>query len=178
MPVGQITNEQALQAFVRDEMDRRGLNQGLVARLGSYNPHVRVYNSAAITHAASGAFQALTFDSERWDLGTATEQHSTTAATGRLTCRAKGVYMIGGTVQWDADATNIRILGVLLNGTTEIARDRRTAIANLEQTIAIQYRLAEGDYVELQAYQNSGGNRTISAGLVYSPEFYMCWAGT
>jgi hypothetical protein len=34
-----------------------------------------------------------------------------------------------------------------------------------------------GDYVELVAYQNSGGDLTIRVSLNFSPEFAMQWVG-
>jgi hypothetical protein len=40
------------------------------------------------------------------------------------------------------------------------------------------YNLAVGDYVELQGYQNSGGNLTAEFETASSPGLMLVWVGT
>ena len=139
-------------------------------------PHVRAFNSAAIS-IPNAAFTAVTLNSERWDTGTATEQHSTSSNTDRLTCRQTGLYVIGANIEWDFSAAGERIVSFILNGTTEIARVRSAPSAGeTAQNINTQYRLTSGDYVNCQVFQNSGG--TINArqsGAQYGPEVFMSY---
>lgn len=135
-------------------------------------PAARVYNSANISHSSSGSWQALTFNSERYDNDTI---HSTSSNTGRLTATTAGVYSITGHIQFDANATGVRGLELRVNGSTIIAQDLRASFATfgVVATISAHYKLAATDYVELRAYQNSGGSLNMLATGNLSPEFAM-----
>ena len=63
----------------------------------------------------------------------------------------------------------------LLNGTTQIAKILVPAVNGDATGLALStdYALAVGDYVVMQAYQNSGGNLDVSRIADYSPEFMM-----
>lgn len=141
-------------------------------------PMARVYNSTAFS-VANTTFTAITFNSERYDIGAC---HSTSSNTSRLTVPSGGggVYIIGGCASFAANATGIRQLSIRVNGTTDIWAVSDTSVtasgaANLALTT--DYRLAAGDYVELVAYQSSGGNLNVSNAGSYSPEFFFRWVG-
>lgn len=139
-------------------------------------PQARVYNSANISiPSGTASYTALTFNSERYDQGTATEQHSTSSNTSRLTCREAGLHGIGGHIRYASNVTGIRDLAIRLNGTTLIAVDRRGAAATggTYISIATEYRLAVGDYVELVTLQNSGANLNVEVEGNDSPEFWF-----
>lgn len=141
-------------------------------------PQARVYNSGAQT-VNNVTATALTFDTERYDSGTSTEQHSTSSNTSRLTCRVAGLYAIGGCLHFEEDATGERFASVRVNGSTEIAQAQvkasTTAGFGTQVTVNTQYRLAVGDYAELVASQNSGGALDTAVHGNYSPEFYWHW---
>lgn len=142
-------------------------------------PQARVYNNAAIS-IADNTPTALTFNSERWDYYPAgyTEQHSTSSNTGRLTCRVAGSYLIGGSIEFAANATGFRAVGIRLNGSTSIAESGHNApIATfpLRVSLSSAYRLAVGDYVDMAVYQNSGGSLNVNASGNFSPEFWFVW---
>lgn len=143
-------------------------------------PQVRVFNSAALSIPNATA-TAITFDSERWDLGApaGAEHHSTGTNTSRLTCRVAGLYVISGHMLWAGAAGGVhRIAFVRLNGTTEIGDQNSppAATSNSHVSVTAQWRLAVGDYVELMAYQDSGGALNVIYGAGGSPEFSMHWA--
>lgn len=146
--------------------------------LGTGKPHARVYNTATQT-LTTATNTVVTFDSERYDVGSC---HSTSSNTSRLTVPSGegGVYTIGASIGFAANATGERIVDILLNGTTIIARIRHPAGAasQIDMTITTEYTLAAGDYVEVQLYQNSGGNLNTVAGGDYSPEFWWRWVST
>lgn len=147
--------------------------------LGTDKPHCRVRNSANVSHTSTGNYQAVTFDSERVDVGA---MHDTSSNTSRLTVPAGGggLYAAGGLIEFAANATGRRGIQIRLNGTTIIAR---TEAANLGAndhplTIATVYQLTAGDYLELMGFQGSGGNLNMAATSAYSPEFYAYWIAT
>ena len=138
-------------------------------------PHVRAYNSANVS-IPNGAFTAVTLDSEYYDTGTSTEQHSTSTNTDRLTCRQTGLYVIGANIEWTFNAVGERIVSLMLNGSTEIARVRSAPSAGEVSLITTtQYRLTSGDYVNCQVFQNSGGALSVRATAAYSPNVFMSY---
>jgi hypothetical protein len=146
--------------------------------VGQQAPAVRVYNSANIS-CANGATTILTFDTNRFDQGTSTSQHSTSANTSRLTCQQAGVYHIGASLLLANNTTGERYASILLNGTTRIAEtggapDTVGTNGPMLQPHAL-YQLNVGDYVEVQVFQNSGGALNVlgSGNGNYGAEFWM-----
>lgn len=140
-------------------------------------PACRVYNNAALTHTASGGWQVLSgLNSERYDTD---NMHSTAALTTRITFNTAGMYVVGGNIDWAANVTGIRGLKVVLGGVTDLVSDYRNANSAFGTGIAIStvYKFAATNYIELFAFQNSGGNLGITATGNFSPEFYATWIG-
>lgn len=136
---------------------------------------VDVYNSAAISVANTTA-QALTFNNEREDTDA---MHSTSSNTSRLTCTVPGAYIITGAGRFAPASGGIRYLQIRLNGSTFIASNSLIAAVsdNHDLTVVRRYRLALNDYVELIAYQNTGGALNIGSTGNFTPEFGMQWLG-
>jgi hypothetical protein len=135
-------------------------------RLNPVLPQARVYNSAAIS-TATGTPKILTFDSERYDNG---GLHSTSANTGRLTATITA-----------SNITGSRYVGLKVNGATYVAFDERQAVTVAGRptivTVSTSYQLAAGDYVEVEVFQNSGGNLNVNASGNYTPEFWIVRVG-
>lgn len=132
-------------------------------------PKCRVYNSAAISTAHATSVP-LTFNSERFDTDS---MHSTVSNTGRITFTTAGTYYVGGDINWASAAGNLREAVIRLNGTTQIAGQRMAPIgAGFGHTanLSALYAFSAGDYVELLAYQDSGGAINVTA-----CEFYAVW---
>lgn len=131
----------------------------------------RVHNNAPIT-LTTGVPTALTFNSERFDSGSV---HSTSVNTSRLTAPVAGTYDIKGHASFAANATGVRNLDIRLNGTTVIASQLQPAASGIITTVSVPttYQLAANDYVELVAFQSSGGDLNVNAAGNYSPEFVM-----
>jgi len=134
----------------------------------------RVYDASDQT-IGTAAWTAVEFDTERWDTDTI---HSAAANT-KLTCNTSGIYVISGHVRFagDATSTGLRDIRIRLNDTATIAQERRTNIDTnaIHLSITTQYQLDAGtpDYVELEVYQNTGGNLDIKAQANYTNEFMM-----
>lgn len=142
----------------------RGLPGPTLALL---NPDTaRCTNSAAQT-LTSGTPAVLTFDTETWD---SNGLHSIAAATSKITAVTDGKYLINGTALYAASAVGFRSLGINKNGATSYGSS--TSVVNVgTSTTALNVTalidLVAGDYVELIAAQNSGGNLNVT-GQVFS----------
>jgi len=141
-------------------------------------PACRAFNSTNFS-VADNTLTAITLNSERYDIGGC---HSTVSNTSRLTVPSGGggIYSIGGSATFDANATGVRLLLIRLNGTTDIgANGVSSASAGGSQQINVSsdFRLAAGDHVELVAFQSSGGNLDVLQAGAYSPEFWFRWVG-
>jgi hypothetical protein len=147
----------------------------------SYAPAVRVYHNAAQS-ITSATPTALAFNSERFDqAGNAADtMHDNVTNNSRLTCRYAGVYQITGNASFAANATGYRQLEIKLNNTTTIESSiDMTASGTVASRILCTtlYSLAVNDYVELIAYQTSGGGLNVDVIGNLSPEFMMVRVG-
>lgn len=143
-------------------------------------PACRVYNNAAIP-VTSGAWNALTFNTERWDTDS---MHSTVTNTGRITLNTAGLYIVTGHAEFAANATGVRGLQVLRNtdadGIAQIYYQAAPATTGTAITVATVWKFAAGDYIQLRAFQNSGGALNINYGganTFFTPEFSATWIG-
>jgi predicted enzyme related to lactoylglutathione lyase len=138
-------------------------------------PKCLVYNSAAIA-VPTNTETALTFNSERFDTDT---MHSTSVNTGRITFTTAGTYLVGGSIRWaDAASTAAQRLAIRLNGTTKITEALNNHANNGGSPLEVGGRLypfSAGDYIELVAYQNTGGTINVTATGNQSPEFWAIW---
>ena len=144
---------------------------------GSTPVGARAYNNAdqALT---TGVWTPLALNSELWDNDTC---HDLVTNNSRLTCHTAGTYSVKANVLFAANATGIRGLmvrvnagGNPVNGTciAEIIQNA-TSASYTGMALDTDYVLAVGDYVELFAYQSSGGNLNASYFSAYSPQFSM-----
>lgn len=142
-------------------------------------PHARVYNSAAFSLTSGAAAAAITFDSERVDVGGC---HSTSSNTSRLTATTAGFYIIGGHIAIAASSGgSYRTVAIRLNGSTVIAQQTLaplSATIDVRASITTAYQLSASDYVELVASQDSGGALNVLAAGNYTPEFWFKWVST
>tara|TARA_R110000868_G_scaffold11064_3_gene54330 strand:- start:1072 stop:1572 length:501 start_codon:yes stop_codon:yes gene_type:complete len=139
-------------------------------------PRCRLTNSANIS-LTNNLATAVTFDTETHDTG---GMHSTSSNTSRITIPTggSGMYLIGAGIEFAANATGTRDVNLRINGTTIIASSRATATSATSATRLMTntiYPLNAGDYVEIMAFQNSGGALNITAASEYTPIFYACW---
>ena len=106
--------------------------------------------------------------------------HDTTLNTSRLIAPRDGVYNIFGHIEYDSNATGQRFAIVSFNGTKDIAISSMSALGGGYATycsVATNYFLQSGEYVELLALQTSGGSLNVLASSDRSPEFGMFYVG-
>ena len=129
-------------------------------------PSVRVFSSVAQS-IPNNAFTSVTFDTARWDVGPSV--HWSAATSTRLTCQVAGTYAITGHLTFAAAAGGTQRYAVLLlNGATYIGNSGVTGATvvtgpTVRNSVTSVYRLNVGDYVELQAFQDSGAALNVNA---------------
>lgn len=128
-------------------------------------PYCDLYLTAAQNVASGTSYLSITFDTEAADTDT---MHSTSVNTSRITATTAGLYLVMGTAAIAANATGYRGLRIAKNGTTDVTRDQSptTSAASAHWLNVVGFvRLSAGDYVELQALQNSGSALALSTGV-------------
>lgn len=99
---------------------------------------------------------------ERYDTD---DFHSTTASvSSRFTIPTglAGKYAIGGAVSINADALGERFVRIFKGGASVIATDRKLPTGSVDYvSVNTIYQLEEADFIELQAYQSSGGGLSL-----------------
>ena len=143
-------------------------------------PMCRVFRAAAGTHTSTGNFQAIAFDTQSLDTEEPGDNMWVVGSATRITFKTAGVYQVGGIATFAINTTGVRAAVIRLNGTTDIARhDQGSApssainVGLLPHTI---YSFAVNDYIELYAFQSSGGNLAYSVGTDQL-NLYAAWAG-
>lgn len=127
---------------------------------------------------ASGVDTALAFDSERFD-DPVDPLHDPASNNSRLTCRVAGRYLAGGSVRFASNGTGFRRLQIVRNGTGVIvvSEPAPSSVDSLTVGVVKPVALGVGDYIELQARQDSGGALNVVAAAEFSPQFWMVRVG-
>lgn len=149
-----------------------------LASSGNAKPMCRAYRTADQS-IATNTQTAVTFDGERYDVA---GMHSTVSNTSRLTVPSGwgGIYHLGASVRFEANATGQRWVALRVSGTLRIAISGSTqAAAGLAESLSVacDWQLGEGDYVEMIVYQTSGGLLDVLALPAESAECWAHWIG-
>ncbi len=112
----------------------------------------------------SGSFTAITFTQEDYDNRGG---HSTSSNTSRYTAQVAGRYQVSGAVAFVASATGRRgtqwrINGSVVNGSQLLLSSGDDADETQYPARTMTVFLSVGQYVELYAIQQSGGNLNTS----------------
>lgn len=145
-------------------------------------PAVRVYHNAAQS-ISNTTFTTLAFNSEATTGFDTEAMHDLVTNNSRITIVTPGVYLVGASVDFAANATGVRL--VVLHrfasgggGDTAIASVDGVTIGTVDDhsmSLVTAYAMAAGDYFTLQVWQNSGGALNVPASSAYSPEFWAVW---
>jgi hypothetical protein len=113
--------------------------------------------------APNGGLLAVDFNEE---VAKANVIH-TTADRTRIQTTCEGIYTCTYKIRWAANAAGVRISFLSINGASA-SNDKQHGRVGMDATAGIMewtgcgtMRLGQGDYVELQLFQNSGGNVTV-----------------
>lgn len=145
------------QVLVTDTANTRGVQWRTLdaarARRGSTNQSV-----------ANATLVAVTFDTEDLDTN---GMYSTGTNPSRITIQRKGSYLVVGQIDYAASATGTKYAYIRKNGTDYNAFQggyAQTAVETGVNVSSFLDTLAIGDYLELIAYQSSGGALNVLSG--------------
>lgn len=149
-------------------------SSGTVTALPPASIFATVYNSTAQS-VPNATWIILTFDSEGSDTSAI---HSTSSNTGRLTCPVTGRYLIEGGAAFAINSTGGRAIGIGYNGgagTSFVKLESKNAVSGNETQFSVirVLDMTAGDFVTLQAYQDSGGALNVVSSDYYSMQFTM-----
>lgn len=138
-----------------------------------------MYEACRVTKAALQTITndtptVITFDAERFDTA---GMHSTVVNNSRITFPTNGVYLIGASIGWEASAVEFNPqLRIKRAGAVYIAiqgdRSTNSAFTGNFQAITTAWQATAGDYVEVEVYQNSGGDLDVGKNAQWTPEFW------
>lgn len=134
-------------------------------------PRCRLRHSVAQTLTTAVGFLML-FDTIDYD---SDGMHSTTNFTSAIVCRTAGVYLLVAQCFFDVGAGGTyRLVQLRLNGVTILASANGAPHGALDGAginAVTHYALNRGDYVEVIATQNSGGNLNVLSVVSQTPVF-------
>lgn len=126
-------------------------------------PRCRAYKSSAVQSINDSTFTAVTLDAESYDVGV---MHDNVTANTHVTVPTggDGLYLITAQASFAANATGVRALELKKSGTA--ITDTQIVAANVVQYVPLQdiQVLVAGDYIEMFAFQSSGGNLNVVNG--------------
>jgi hypothetical protein len=136
-----------------------------------FTPPAARVNNTGDQSIPNNTATTLTFNNSHYDLSAMFNGSSALSCLTGL----GGNYTIGACAQWAGNATGSRQLYLRLNGSVVLAMVEQDpgSTSPLVQQVGTQYVLAAGDYLEVVAFQNSGGGLNVTAVGNYSPEFWM-----
>jgi hypothetical protein len=129
---------------------------GFIKKSTAISCRVRRTSNQSIPNATwtQISFSTAVFDdrpgiSSQWSSGSPT----------RLTCQVSGTYLIVGQVSFNGNSTGRRIIRLLQDGTTQLALHgvNSGTSSQIHLTVSTIVKLSVNDYIELGAYQESGG---------------------
>lgn len=129
----------------------------------------------------NNATTAITLDTEDIDTDNG---HSTATNTSRYTAATSGRYQLSGGISFTANATGVRTVALLLNGTVINGSDvfalgTATDDMRLPARTLTAFMNGTTDFVEIGGFQNSGaGLNTVVAVGSKHPRFSVRWVGT
>lgn len=130
----------------------------------------RVFHNANVS-VPNNAWTALPFNSQHYIAGVS---HSVSVNNSRITIDVSGQYVIGGCVAFAPHATGQRGVGIRRNGNDflAIALCDRASVGETFLNASTVVSLTQGEFLEMVAFQNSGGALNVNRLVNYSPEFW------
>jgi hypothetical protein len=128
-------------------------------------PQCQAYNSAAV-NTTTGVTLTVPLDSESYDVVQSgdTAMHDNVTNNSRIYCRTAGKYQVDGYLSFQSNATGLRRLDITMNGLPQVqATSPAVSGASTNIQAGKTLVLAVGDYVELLAFQTSGGTLALNS---------------
>lgn len=136
-----------------------GLAVGGTFQIGFNFPYLKASGTTTQLHNSNGGLVTIL-----WTTTPSNTSSTYDSATGRLHVKTRGYYLLSGQVSFDgASATGRREIRLFKNGSvfdsaTDSVRNSDASGLNLRVPFQAVVFMAPGDYIDIRAYQNSGGN--------------------
>ena len=134
-------------------------------------PACQAYQSTAQS-IPNNTYTAVKLNSELYDNVQAgdTPMHDLVTNNTRITVRTAGMYLIAGSVGFATNTTGVRKVQLYKNAATGLGEATAPPVSGVTTAIPVGpviVPLAVGDYVEIRAFQTSGGalNTDASSGV-------------
>ena len=105
----------------------------------------------------------VTWDSEKYDTD---DMHDNVTNNSRITFNTAGKYSVLAQSEWGINSGGFRFMDIMKNGVDSIARVRNLAENASEHNIAFVGEFAVGDYIQLEVFQDTGGNLDFESGAI------------
>ena len=119
-------------------------------------------NSAGNQTISNATYAAISFDAEEWDNDGI---HSTSTNTTRFIAPVAGKYMVTATIGFASNSVGSRIINFRKNGNTtdRYGYQAAPALSGIQSqlTATHTFNLSANDYIEVYAWQDSGGNLAV-----------------
>ncbi|TMR11757.1 hypothetical protein ETD86_34885 [Nonomuraea turkmeniaca] len=161
--MGELLTATKMNADVRD-----GLNFLL-------SPPYALLTRSSVLSIPNNAVNAIAWNAETIDRDGG---HSTVTNPSRYTCATAGYYEVWGYIKWATVAGGYRACEMRKNGGGPANVDYRPLPSSNEAANQVRgdFFLNVGDYMELWAFQNSGGSINIDNG--FGTTFGIRWIST
>ena len=140
-------------------------------RANSYlaQPGCRIRHSVAQA-TVTGVVLILTFDTELFD---PFEMHDGVNPT-RITIRVSGRYYVGANIRFAANAVNRRRVNLVVNGVNSIGNIQlaTSPVGPCGINASVLWDFVAGDFIEANAFQDSGGGLNVDSVANIGPEFF------
>lgn len=123
----------------------------------------------------NGTWTLIDLEAELYDTD---DWHSNTTEPSKITVDADGFYILSWGIAFAGNTTGIRFGTLNISGSsstpyaTTIYAEATSNYSTIVGNSSVAY-LSSGDYVQLKAYQNSGGNLTVFGGNTYNSTTYL-----
>jgi hypothetical protein len=144
------------------------LQDGSAMPVGALESNQVTASGCGLTHSttqsiANATGQAVVFDTESFDTDT---YHSTSSNTSRITAPTNGKYSFHANISFAINSTGVRYIYFVKNGVTtdRYGANNKTAVSGDLTQLSTSYvfTLTATDYVEVYAYQSSGGSLNLN----------------
>lgn len=166
-------------AWQRDTFRGMAYNGTAWAPAGFGRPIVARMRQTTLQTLTNATDTALTFTTEDFDTDNA---HSTSSNTSRYVFPYDGKYLLSGGCTFAVNATGVRILtwsinGTAVNGSGSSMPGSASTAGNRVPARAVIVNVTAGQYAELIAFQNSGGNLDTNVTTSEQPSMEVMYIG-
>ncbi|GAC1535129.1 MAG: hypothetical protein NVS3B1_29590 [Marmoricola sp.] len=124
-------------------------------------PFAQVYQNSSQS-IPNATYTAVTFDTAEFNNDGAWTSGSNT----RWTCQTGGTYRVSAQISFNTNATGIREAQYVVNGGAVVTFNASAVSGAATQVVVpvFSQHFNAGDYIQVNAYQNSGGALTLATG--------------